>query len=238
MVSLIARPGRDELRLFPAVGPGLYAGSDADAATADQRAARRLLGQAGCRGLARYGWRLSPVARLRRLLHFHRLALEAELAGKPRRGDAFWDEVVRELRLLPEDSPAWKELAAELAREPGVTELNDPVRLRRRLVDEVLLDSLCGLYNGRVRGQDVLGADSRAPDLVRHLDPVLSCGGLDADERRGLLERAVLGCVGALEKGGQHARAIDLAGRLLAAFPDRLAYQDRLSDLMFKQALA
>jgi hypothetical protein len=240
MIALLGLLRQDELRLFPPVGPALYASSNEEHLSPDQRAARQVLDLAAapCRGRMRYGWWLTPSARLQRLLHFHRAALHADLDGKPGRAAACWAEVVRELRALPEASPAWAELAARLGQDQGVAVLNDPAQLRRRLIDEVLIDSLCGLFNGQVEGQEELRPQNRAPELAAGLEMLLPHCGLDADTRRQLHERAVLACVAGLEKARQWDRAIALAQRLMATYPDRLSYQERVSDLIFSKAMA
>jgi hypothetical protein len=149
----------------------------------------------------------------------------------------FSEEVSRELQRLPADSPAWKHLAAELAQDPGVTELNDPVRLRTRVLDEVLLDTACGLYNAAVRGKDELNPNDPAFACLAHLEALFRCRGLNADDRRAFLGPAWLLRLSAYEKAKDFGRAETAAKVMLSDYPERIEYQDRVAEAIWTKAL-
>jgi hypothetical protein len=239
MIPFIERE-QQETRVFPPMTRALYSPSNGRDLSPDECSAFRVLALAAapCRGLVRYGWRITPTARLQRLLHFHRAAQHTELAGQAQRADAFWAEVVRELGLLPEHSPAWTDLAADLSREHAALELADALRLRSRLVNEVLIDSLIAWINGHLQGREKLSAATRAADLVAVLERVVAHSGLGIEDRRSLMERAILACAGGLEKAELWDRAIALVAKLVAAYPDRLAYQSHLSNFMYLKAVS
>ncbi|WZO96083.1 hypothetical protein EP7_003059 [Isosphaeraceae bacterium EP7] len=238
MVPIVVR-GQQEPRVFTPISPDLYASPEGPAPSLEERAADRVLAlsAAPCRGRVRYGWRIAPAARLQRLLHFHREAHQAEQSGKARRADAFWAEVVRELRLLPGASPAWADLAAELRREHAAQKLGKARRLRRRLVDEVLIDGLVAWINGHLQGGQAPPDAGRAADLVAVLERVLRHSELDVDCQRDLMKQATLACVAGLEKAGLWDRAIGLAATLAASDPERIDYPNRLSNLLYQKSV-
>jgi hypothetical protein len=87
-------------RLLPALSSNFY--SDIDATRSGQNTVIRFFSIGRSLGCFRRmsGWKLDPVQRVGRMLLLHRLAFEAEQAGKWRRADFFWRETHSGFRRL------------------------------------------------------------------------------------------------------------------------------------------
>jgi tetratricopeptide (TPR) repeat protein len=241
MNIMIARPGSGESpRVFPDIGPDLYESADAGAGRSpDERVARRLLalGLQGFSARERAKVRgLDGVGHLSRLLFHHRLAFQAELAGQTGRADFFWREFDARLGRLWPQARLWDEVR-DAVREPGAEVMGDAAQLRRRLMHEVLLDTNCAFYNGRLREVETPAADDR---LFAHSDRLVSLlewADLGRADLRALLAPPAQLKIKACEAAGQFDRAAAAAGVLVAFLPDVTEYQNQLAGLHFAAAL-
>src|SRR5262245_31140395 len=217
----LRRPDQQTPRVFPEVGQGLYGSADLEGEVgADARAARAVLRLATnrCSFWRRLGWFISETALLPRMLHMHRLGLQAEMEGRFHHADAYWYEVRRALATLPKEHPAWSRTAAELLlAHPGLTVLGEPEELRRRFLDEVIVDTHCALYNGRLR--DDLPPDDRAYDHASHLFAMLPMLGTATHVTVELAGEPLRAKVEGHLRQKNWRKAEVLARRLVAAFP-------------------
>jgi hypothetical protein len=240
--TLIARSSQAPQPVFPAVGPDLYRMEDeGDVLTPDQQVARMILSLANrdfspIQRLA--GWGLDGVGRVARLLHLHKLGMEAELAGKWQRADHFWGFVRDEMRDLADRMDLWQEVVQALANRLRLFVLNDPVQLRQRLVHEVFVDVHCAFYNGYLQAADSLKWKSRA---FVHLDCIrglLAFAPVSRENLQTVLAPAMETWIRLCEEAQQWDRAQELCSDLLGYLPDVEEYQDWLARLHLASTLA
>lgn len=241
MNALIARSSNAPQRIFPPIGPDLYAMRNKPAdLTPDQRAARSILSMA-TRDFTRMerllGWKLNASGRLARLLLLHKLGLEAELAGEWQRADHFWSFVREQMEALASKSDLWEAVVEAIANEPGVTVLADPVQLRQRLVNEVFIDTHCAFYNGYLQEVANLTRESRAFTHLTCLKGLLKFTDLSRDDLFTLLVPASERWITLCEKSKQWDQAVRVCTDLLKYLPDAEEYQDRLALLYLARTL-
>ena len=183
------------------------------------------------------GWKLDALGRLARLLLLHKLGLEAELAGRWQRADYFWGFVQDQMRAMSGKSDLWEAVVEAIANEPGVTVLADPVQLRQRLVDEVLIDTHCAFYNSHLQGAGNLTGKSRALAHLACIKGLLEFTDLSRDDLWTLLVPAAERWITLFEKSKQWNQAVRVCTDLLKSLPDAEEYQDRLALLYLARTL-
>ena len=156
---MIARSQQSSFRVFPKITSDLYAhlspsekGEAIECNTSDQSAATFLLSLSH-RDLTKaqlfLGRNLSPQEQLARFLIQHRLGFEAELAVQWQRADFYWQQVQLQLKSLIKQESLWQALATDIAQQyPEADSLKEPISLQKRLVEELLIDTHCGFFNG------------------------------------------------------------------------------------------
>jgi hypothetical protein len=184
------------------------------------------------------GWQLDRLGRLARLLHLHKLGLEAELAGRWRRADYFWTSVQEELAALADEADLWQEVVETFANRPRVMVLNDPQELRQRLVNEVFLDLHCAFYNGYLQAEPELTWAHRAFVHVDYVLGLLEVAPMPGDDLQTVLVPALETWIELCEKAQQWDRARELCSTLLGHLPDVVEYQDWLARLDLASTLA
>ena len=227
-------------RLFPPVGPDLYAAAEGTELSPDQRAARRLLAAvpAHLSLSRRHGWHLGPADQVLRLLYLHRLGLEAELQGRGRRADGYWRREAEALRRLPESHAAWAALAARFAPDGDAASPFDPARLRRRLIDEVLLETHAAFYNGCLQAAKGPAPEDRAFVHADHLLALAAAAGLDEAARQELMRPVALLRLERHRAAKRWEEAIACAHGLARRFPNETVFQDQLVETHLDAAIA
>src|SRR5918912_4626084 len=138
-------------RVFPAIGATSNAGDGPPSPDQGQRSGRAILALAERRlsRLERWrGWRLDAVGRLARLLLFHRMATESEMAGQTRRADFFWREAHTQLRELATQDEVWPALLQEIPEAQDSSLQSDPKRWFRALARELFLETHQAMFRG------------------------------------------------------------------------------------------
>lgn len=189
---MIARPQRSPSRLFPLLTAyGCTKPFELDAGTPDQQAAATLLSLAKLnltRSQQFFAYQLSPQAHLARLLMQHQMGLEAEQKAQWQRADFYWQQVQNQLKALSKREALWQALTDEIAQKyPDAEWLNQPLILRQRLVEEVLIDTHCGFYNGLTEpGEGSVWGD-RPFTHIRYIEKLLPYSSLTPQEIQSLL---------------------------------------------------
>jgi hypothetical protein len=245
---LIARPQQSSNRIFPAITTDFYTQSiDTDTETAvgysttDQRAAKFLVALA-YRQLTKaqllLAHDLSPLDSLARLLIQHRLGFEAELSAQVTRADFYWQQVQTQLKVLSKQDVLWQAIATDIAREhPDAEVLNNAVALRQCLVEELLIDTHCGFYNGLSQGpQDADGSDSegwgdRSFAHITFLEALLPLSALPSDAWLALLAQPWQQQLDRYRVNESWPQAISLCRHRLGIYPKSVAYQTELAEV-------
>jgi hypothetical protein len=239
---LIARSSNVSQRIFPPIGPDLYAVCGQTVKlTPDQRGARNLLSAANkdFSLTQRFlGWRLDAPERVVRLLLLHRLGMEAELAGKWQRADHFWGFVRDEMEALVDRMDLWQEVVQAFANRSRVCVLKDPVQLRQRLVHEVFIDVHCAFYNGYLQAADSLTLESRAFVHLDCIRDLLAFAFVSQEDLQTMLAPAMEAWIRLCEEAQQWDQARELCSALLGYLPDVEEYQDWLARLHLASTLA
>ena len=241
METMICRSDAQRRRNFPLPAPDLHQlDGERWGATPDERAALKLLELGKQHFSPRKGsWKRKPDAasRVGRLLFYHRMAMQEELAGQTDRADFFWRESYHELRALWKKNEVWEELSRTLSTEPGVIEMGDPAEMRRRLVDETLIDAHCAFYNGRTRQTESLTPDDRAFAHFGYLTELIEGLNLRGDDLRNVIGPPAELRLKFYSEARDWDRAIETAQLLIKHFPDAVGYQNKLAGLYFSSAL-
>ncbi len=175
------------------------------------------------------GWKLDPQGRTGRILFHYRMAVESELKGEGRRADFFWQEIYSEVKrdhfkadqraLFPERMSNYKH--------------SKPDQLHENFIKEVLIDTHCALYNGRVRQADTLSPTDRAfahADYIEHL-LALDLVELSEDASFILLAWPARARISSFRDEEKWEDAIQICTRILQRFPASLEFQNELVDL-------
>ncbi|MBD0336837.1 MAG: hypothetical protein ICV62_15210 [Cyanobacteria bacterium Co-bin13] len=244
--ALIARPQQSSPRVFPAITAEFYSSSPAPAAaTPDQQAALHLVALA-YRDLTKaqlfFARNLSPQDHLARLLIQHRLGFEAELSAEWQQADFYWQQIQNQLCALRKQGFFWQALADEVARDyPDAEVLKDPVALRQRLVEELLIDTHCGFYNGlnQVQQQATGEADgaqsgSRRDRNFAHisfLEALLPQSSLPSEGWLAMLALPWQQQIDRYRADQNWREAIGLCRHRLSLYPKSVAYQIELAEV-------
>jgi tetratricopeptide (TPR) repeat protein len=224
MRPLLSCPAASASRIFPspAAAPSAEPGPD----QLERRAAWRLMqlpSRLLTRWQARSGWGLDSEGRMGRLLMQYREAVAAEGKGLFARADFFWRQMHRGLRRLYAAPGSWQALA---------TSAIDAALLRKSFVREVVIDTHCAFFNGRMKAGSELGASDRAFAHVDYILSVLDLAELSAEQKLALLVPPGEMRIEAYLKAGRREMAIRSCRTLLAQFPAHVPLQDRLADLL------
>jgi hypothetical protein len=240
--TLIARSTEAPPRVFPPVGPDLYdLIGNGSALSPDQRVAVDVLCLANrdLPALQRLsGWGLDGTDQLGRLLHLHKLALEAELAGRWRQADFFWDAVHDRLSALADQTSVWQQVVETLSNRPRVVVLNEPRQLCRRLVHEVFVDLHCAFYNGYLQAGPAATSQHRAFAHVDRILGLVEIAPLPTEDLQTVLAPALESRITLCEEEQHWDRAVDLCAALLAHLPQVEETQDRLAGLYLASTLS
>lgn len=231
-------------RVFPPIQLALYkTNPDLELAelTPDQQAARKLLALAN-QNFTRWerlvGWKLDSTGQIGHLLLQHRLAMEAELATKWERADFFWNQVQIELNALSRRDDVWQALVLAVANEPGIAVMGNPIQLRQRLVDELLIDTHYAFYNGLAQQVEKLSLKDRAFVHINYIQTLLNFSGRSRDELLSMLKLPWEQRLALYQEAKKWKEAIALCTDRLKYFPNSIDYQNALVEVYFSATLA
>jgi hypothetical protein len=232
-------------RVFPSIGPRLYemepTGQTSSKSCADRRLGRALLELCRRHFNPLQCWRgiaLDPVGRVGRLFLIHRLALEAELAGRLRAADFFWRETQRQVAALAKERKFWVEVLARVTEESDAPLRCEPERLSRLVTREIILDTHRAFIRGYVEQSPQPQANSRVFVHLGYMRACVKYAGLDAEAQREILGPPTLLEISASERARQWRRAQNLAADLLRRFPEETSYQNALAATYLSHARA
>jgi hypothetical protein len=196
------------------------------------------LGRANLGTLGRLmGIGLESADRVRRLLRYLDLAIDAELTGKLDRADFFWHEVHRQMDALAKHPQTWKTAVEAVAERAGVPLPLPPEQMFARFTKEVIVDShgafLCGWS-----GAKVSWARQRVVAHLAWIRRVIAWTDLRQIEQSALLGPPTIAEIEACERDGDWKRAETLANDLLLRFPETTAYQNIMADVYHKRAIS
>jgi hypothetical protein len=240
-VGTHTRPSTAPTRFFPVISAPLYeVETDGTPLPPPQRVARWIV-QLGNRPLTfwqRYlSWKLEAAAQVGRMLHFHRLALAAELEGLPVRADFFWNELHSALRALWKSPAVWDGALETAARESGAAADCGQIALKCCLVNELFIETHLALFHGHLK--DIASPSSRHRAFV-HLDWIeqyLPFAELSEEKLRNLLGPLRERHIKAFVEAGQWTAALDLVRRLLQRFPEDFHFQGLVAELEFSRTM-
>lgn len=180
---------------------------------------------------------LDGPAKVDRLLMLHRMAAQAEMSGRCLRADFFWQEIYLQLDRLWHDDDAWA-LAARSVKRPGNQKVLGGRELRDRVVAEVLMETHCAFYNGRVRHVEEPLADDRAFVHSGFIAKLIDKAGMSGGVTDSLLTVPASARINALRRAGRWDEAIKACLDLLQRLPNQRVFQDELVDLHVEGAIA
>ncbi|NEO44390.1 MAG: hypothetical protein F6K55_09740 [Moorea sp. SIO4A3] len=236
------RQGNPSQRVFPQIRPDIYTNDDdLIGLTPDQRFARNLLALANkkfTRWERLVGWKLDGLGQIGRLLLQHRLAIEAELAAQWQRADFLWNQVQIEIKTLLTKDDVWQSLVSAIADQPGVEVMNHPIKLRQRLVHELLIDTHSAFYNGLTKQPENLSLKDRAFVHIDYIQELLELSALSGDDLLKVLALPWKKRIALYIEEQKWQQAIDLCSNRLKYFPDSIDYQNELAEVHFSATLA
>jgi hypothetical protein len=173
------------------------------------------------------------LQRVGRMLLLHRLAFEAEQAGRWRRADFFWREThngFRRLWLLPK---IWARAATAL----GETEPSDGTTLRDRIGRELLIDTHEAFVNGRLAAATPVRSGDRLFVHVGYLRDLLNLTEASPEERLKFLLPAIEAEIQARETEKSWDAAAVLAQELVELDYSDMSAQERLAWIYFRRTV-
>lgn len=222
-------------RVFPPIQPDIYTkDDDLTTLTPDERVARKLIALANkefTRWEVLVKWKLDVSGQIAHLLLQHKMAIEAELAGKWQRADFFWQQVQIEIKVLSGKENVWQDLISVYANEPDVVFMGDPVTMRQRLVDEVLIDTHCAFYNGRSQQVEKLTLGDRAFVHIDYIQKIFDLSDLSDSSLLSVLGEPWEKRITLLKEAKKWQQAIHYCEERLRYFPNRSDFQNELLEI-------
>lgn len=228
------------VRIFPQIQPDIYTKKyDLSVLTPDQKVACKLLALANQKftSLERLlRWKLNAQGQIGHLLFQHRLALEAELEGQWKQADFYWHQVQIEIKALAKRKEIWLVLLLEIASEPGVEMMKDPVKVRQRLVDELLIDTHRAFYKGLEKQKEDIGY--RAFVHIDYIQGVLNLSSLSGYRLLSILDYPWKKRINFFQGNEDWKHAIQLCSLRLKYFPESFQFQNKLVELNISAILS
>ncbi|MDJ0569112.1 MAG: hypothetical protein QNJ53_08680 [Pleurocapsa sp. MO_192.B19] len=229
-------------RVFPPIQPDIYTTDDElTALTPDEQVTRKLIALANkefTRWEVLVGWKLDVPSQIGHLLLQHKMAIEAELEGKWQRADFFWQQVQIEIKALSRKDNVWQYLVSVYAKEQGVLFRGDPVQMRQRLVDELLIDTHCAFYNGRSQQIEKLTLGDRAFVHIDYIQKLLDLSALSDNSLLSVLGEPWEKRITLLKEANKWQQAIQCCQERLRYFPNRSDFQNELAEIHWLATLA
>ncbi|ACC81767.1 tetratricopeptide repeat protein [Nostoc punctiforme] len=239
MIALLCRP---QERVFPVISANLYnLSSEETELTADQQAGKNLL-QLANQDFAT--WQkftelgLDLKGQLGHLLLQHKLAIEAEIAAKWQRADFFWNQMQIELKALLNKPDLWQTITLIVANKPGVQIMNDPVKLRQHLMNELFINTHCAFYNGLILKSRKLSWKERAFVHIDYIQQLLKLSPVSAQEVKNLLGEAWQTRITVYKEAKKWHKAINCCEQRLKWLPNNIEFQGELVEIYYLKTLS
>lgn len=228
-------------RIFPSIQPDIYKSNyNLSALTSDQKVARKLLALANkkfTRWERLIAWRLDAQGQIGRLLYQHCLAIEAELEGQWKQADFFWKQVLIEIKILAKKDKSWQVIVEEIAKESGTTVMKNPLEMRQRLIEELLIDTHFAFYNGLSENTENTERQNRAFLHLKYIQELVSLSSLTKDKLLALLRLPWQKEIDFCKESGNWQEAIQVCRDRLKYFPEFLNFQNDLVDVYVQKTL-
>jgi len=180
----------------------------------------------------------APERRAAAVVWLFREGLRAELEGRWRRADFFWDEAKRTLDRLDRTKTgvpgALKLLVESVSSEHGLP----PDAIAARIIDEIFIDTHAAIYNGRVKRAGELPGDDRAFYHVDRIKMLLPRSQMSPTERAAFLRPIRRAQFELFKQNKGWKEAARVAQEMLEAEPDDRGAQDRFIDAVAYGAIA
>ena len=250
---MIARPQQSSPRVFPAIDSSLYAQPSPSEEESQRQSVQHLLISLSHCNLTKaqlfFARNLRPKEHLARFLIQHRLAFEAELAAKWQRADFYWQQVQNQLKSLVKQDSLWQALAKEIKHDyPESESLKDLVLLRQRLVEELLIDTHCGFFNGLNQADTTERGDKsnvqkatfcdRSFAHISFIEALLPHSSLENEAWLSLLASPWQQQINHARANKTWRDAIRVCRHRLKFFPNSVPYQTELADVQAEEVLA
>lgn len=229
-------------RIFPPIEPKIYDKSDnMFALLPDREIAQKLLALANRKFTWQerlFGWKLDDQGQIGRLLYQHRLGIEAELEGQWQQADFFWNQVQIEIKDCAKKDALWQNLSREITNEAGMLVMKDPIKMRQRLVEELLIDTHYAFYNGLSQKSDNSQLENRAFIHIEYIQELVSLSNLDGQNLLSLLGLPWQKQISSCKKNGNWSKAIRVCQQRLKYFPQSLEFQNELVEVTAHKTLS
>jgi hypothetical protein len=236
------QPDSSSARIFPPIDSELYnVNHELAELIPDQQVARKLLALAHQnfnRWQRLVGWNLDSTGQMGYLLLQHRLAMEAELAAQWERANFFWNQVQIQFKALSKRDDVWQALVLAVANEPGVTVMGNPLQLRQRLVDELLIDTHYAFYQGLTQQVEKLSLQDRAFIHIDYIQKLLNFSARSQDELLSMLRLPWEQRLALYQEAKKWKEAVALCTERLKYFPNSIDYQNALVEAHFSATSA
>ncbi len=229
-------------RIFPPIKPDIYKSSyDLSNLTSDQKVALKLLDLSN-RKFNKYeellGWNLDAETKLSRLLNWHRLGIEKELEGQWKQADFYWKEVQLEIHKLAKQDNLWLSLAKEYAEEYSIVVMNDPVKMRQRLVDELLIDTHYTFYHSIDQQSGELERKEQSFRHIKYIEKLANLSSFSKNYLLTLLNHSWQKQINLYVESEKYTEAYLVCENRLSLFPDCIKFQNQLIEMRFKALMA
>jgi len=215
MAKMIARPKRDQGRLFPEISTSLYLSPSSEIL---RLASRPLSWKQRILGIG-----LDDAGRLACLLRLHREAFTAEVEGRRVEADFFWREFHGYLAKLWGDEGVWRG-GQEAARQ--------------RIVEELFIDAHCAFYNGRLCAVETPGASDRAFAHADYVARLLALLKAPEQEAQALMSVPARLRIDAHRNAKAWEQGIVVCESVLERFPAAREFQSELVGLLLHAAFS
>ena len=230
-------PHNSEGRIFPALEADIYQYSyNLSDLAGDRKVAAMLL------DLFNQNNKLSELisftfdakSKLSRLLNWHRLGIEKEIDGEWKQADFYWRQVQLEIHRLAKQDNLWLSLANEYAKEDGVVVMNDPVKMRQRLVEELLIDTHYAFYHGINSQADELKTKELSFRHIEYITKLVKLSSFSQEHLLGLLSHPLQKQIELYVKSEEYSKACLICENRLSVFPDSIKFQNQFIELRSK----
>lgn len=246
MNNFIGRSSDSQERFFPPISPSLYSISCSGYSTRDTVAIPNQPSPVAVLALAdriftRWqlwtGRGLDATGQLGRLLWLHRSVLDDELNGRWKQADFYWREILRTLGKMQERKYVWEQLNGRFGFEVQ-NRSKKPDELRDRVIAELLIDTNCALFNGRLKQAETIKPDDRALTYATYLQELLPLAGFGEDERWLIAEPLADILIKTHQEHGEIQLAIKICEDIARDYPNHWKFQDLIFELRTQSAFA
>lgn len=229
-------------RIFPLIKADIYKSSyDLSDVAADQKVALKLLDLSNQK-LNKYeellSWNLDAQGKISRLLNWHRLGIEKELEGQWKQADFYWKEVQLEIHKLAKQDNLWLSLAEEYAKEHDIIVMNNPVKMRQRLVDELLIDTHYSFYHSIDQQSGELKRKEQSFRHIKYIEKLANLSSFSENHLFTLLNHPWQKQINLYIESEKYTEAYLVCENRLSLFPDCIRFQNQFIEMRLKALMA